>query len=108
MQGRAEKIDVTTRTHLTATATDRNRPVSNLQAESGRSCSPSSLPADRLLRLVCDYRFDHRSFDNPHLDRTSFLLGGLRGLDTCRISLPALCLVRPLSARQRRRPAVSA
>src|SRR5260370_15001507 len=40
MQGRTEKGDVTSRTHFTTTATDRRGPVPNLQAESGRSCSP--------------------------------------------------------------------
>jgi len=40
MQGRTEKVDVTTRTHFTTTAMDRRGPVPTLQTESGRSCSP--------------------------------------------------------------------
>src|SRR6267154_2597407 len=107
MQGRVEKLDVTTCTDFTATATDRGGPVSNLQAESGRSCSPSSLPSDRLLHLVCDSRVNYRAFDNAHLDSSGFLLGRLRDLDSRRIPLPPLCFAWPFSARQRRRPAVS-
>src|SRR5712671_4536518 len=107
MQGRVENVDVTTCTDVTGTATDPGGPVSNLQAESGRSCSPSSLPSDRLLHLVCDSRVRYRVFDNAHLDSSSFLLGRLRDLDPRRISIPPLCFAWPLSARQRRRPAVS-
>src|SRR6267154_2949561 len=108
MQGRTEKADVTNRTHLPTTATDCRGPVSNLQAESGGSCSPSSLPSDRLLHLVRDSRVNYRAFDKAHLDRSSFLLGRLRNLDARRISLPPLCFAWPFSARQRHRPPISA
>src|SRR6267154_4749956 len=103
MQGRTEKVDVTTCTHFTTNATDCGGPVSNLQAESGRSCSPSSLPTDRVLHLLCDSRVDYRAFDNASLDRSSFLLGRLCDLDSRRIRLPPLCFAWPFSARPRRR-----
>src|SRR5260370_720407 len=108
MQGRVEKVDVTTCTDFTATATGPGGPVSNLQAESGRPCSSSSLPSDRLLHFVCDSRVDYRAFDNTYMGRSSFLLGRLCDLDLRRISLPPLCFAWPFPARQGRRPAVSA
>src|SRR5258708_4941792 len=108
MQGRTEKADVTTRLDFTPTAPDRGGPVSNLQAASGRPCPPSFVPADRFLHLVCDSRADYRVLDNAHLDRSSFLFGRLRDLDSRRISFPPLCFARPFSAGQRRRPTVSA
>jgi len=67
-------------------------PLCNLQAASGRSRSPSPLPADRLLHFVRDGRVGYRVFDNASLDRRRFLFSGLCDLDSRRISLPPLCL----------------
>src|SRR5580692_4370508 len=107
MPGRAEKIDVTNRTHFASTTKERRSPFRELQAASVRSRSLSSLPFDGLLHTVRNSRVDYRVFDSASMDHRSLLLSGLRDLDSRRISLPPLCLAWPFSARQRRHPAVS-